>query len=92
MNRNEIFQLLRNELMAAQNRIDATAKRFDAAIRDIPSGHVHPDEAQCFESISRELNGARQDLLEARGRLEGFLFEGIVPGYAEEFVPITKAP
>jgi hypothetical protein len=79
MNRDKIFQLLRSELTAAQKRIDATAKRFDAAIRNTPSGHVHPDEAQCFESISGELNGARQDLVEARGRLEGFIFEGIVP-------------
>jgi hypothetical protein len=92
MNRNNIFQLLRNELMAAQNRIDAVAERFDAEIRDMPRGHLHPDETQRLNSISTDLNGARQDLMDARGRLEGFLFEGIDPGYAEEFVPITKAP
>ena len=89
MNRNDIFQLLRNELMAAQNRIDAVADRFDAEIRDMPSEHLHPDEAQRLNSISTDLNGARQELMEARRRLEGFLFEGIVPGDAEEFVPIT---
>jgi hypothetical protein len=90
MDRDEIFQLLRNELTAAQNRIDTVAERFDAAIRDIPIGLLHPDAAQRFSSISGELNGARQGLIEARDRLEGFLFEGIVPGHDEAFVPITK--
>ena len=81
MNRNDIFQRLRNELMAAQNRIDAVAERFDAHILEIPGGHLHPDDAQLFNNgISGELNGARQDLMEARRRLERFLFEGIVPG------------
>jgi hypothetical protein len=82
---------LRNELTAAQNRIDAVAERYDAAIRDIPSGLPHPDDAQRFHSISGELNGARQDLMEARDRLEGFLFKGLVPGHAEAIVD-AKAP
>ena len=89
MNRDEIFQLLRNELTAAQNRIDGVAERYDAAIRNIPSGLLHPCDAQRFSSISGELNGARQDLMEARDRLEGFLFKGIVPGHAEGFVSIA---
>jgi hypothetical protein len=92
MNRDEIFQLLRNELKAAQNRIDGVAERYDAAIRDLPIGLFNLSEAQRFSSISGELNGARQDLMEARGRLDGFLFEGIVPivpGHAEGFVSIT---
>ena len=78
MDRQEILKILKHDVAAAKEKVDAANQTFDAVIREAPSGLPHPDGVQRIHNASRELSSARQEFVEAHVRLTAFLSQGIV--------------
>ena len=79
MESHEIFEILWNNFTVASERATAADRRCMAAIHEVPNGLPHPDGLKPVQDIVRELNSARQEMIEAEGRLTAFIVEGIVP-------------
>jgi hypothetical protein len=74
-----IHRLLQAEYASAMARMDSASEQFQATMREVPSGLPHPDGIQRIHNVSRLLSAARQELKEARTRLDNFAVHGIVP-------------
>jgi hypothetical protein len=67
------------DLHEATRRAEAATDAFAALTAGIPSGMPHQDGTQRIYDASHELNAARDEMLKAHNRLNGFLTTGIVP-------------
>jgi hypothetical protein len=67
--REQVLQILRNGVIAANERMNAAHENFDATIREIPTS-LQPDGVQRIHRASRDLRSARQELMEAYIKVE----------------------
>jgi hypothetical protein len=74
-----IHEILRDEFEAAKRRMNSASTKFNAVVRDIPSGLPHPDGTQRIHNLSRELAEAREKLAAAIRRLNDFVSYEVVP-------------
>jgi len=74
-----VHKLLREQFNLAKNDLAAATERFDALIREVPSGLPHPDGSQRIYNASRELSEAREFLMKTAARLNKFVAHRIVP-------------
>jgi hypothetical protein len=79
MESHEIFEILWNNFTVASEKATAAGIRCAAVIHEVPNGLPNPDGLQLVQNIVGELNSASQEMLEAEGRLNAFIVEGIVP-------------
>ena len=63
----------------AVKRAETATEAFSAITSKIPSGIPHPDGVQRIRNASHELTEARNEMMKAHNRLNGFLETGIVP-------------
>jgi hypothetical protein len=84
MERQEILQVLQRDFRTAKLMLDAATEKFDAVIREAPSGLPHPDGLDRIHQVSRALSNARQEMVEAQVRLNAFVAEGIIPDRLRE--------
>jgi hypothetical protein len=59
--------------------MNSASTKFNAVVRDIPSGLPHPDGTQRIHNLSRELAEAREKLAAAIRRLNDFVSYEVVP-------------
>lgn len=83
MEHERILRTLRAELAVAQHRRDAASDRFDAMIRDVPSGIPHPDGAERIRQISAEYGRTQAEATAAFVRLNGFIIHGKIPPHLD---------
>ncbi len=74
-----ILELLRQDFNLAKQDLEAATERFDALIREAPSGLPHPDGAQRIKNASNALSEARKKLMDATVRLNKFVLHGVLP-------------
>jgi hypothetical protein len=84
MESHEIFEILWNDFIVAREKAAAADRRCLAAIHEVPNGLPHLDEVQRVRNIVRQLNSARQEMIEAYVRLTAFVVEGIAPDNLKE--------
>jgi hypothetical protein len=82
----EILEILWSDFTVESETTTAADRRCIATIHEVLNGLPHPDGLQLVQSIVRELNCARQELIEAEARLTAFVVEGIVPDNLKESV------
>jgi len=86
MERQGVLQVLNRDFRAAKQRLDAATEKFDAVIREAPTGLSLPEGLQRIHNASRELSIAREEMVEAHVRLNAFMAEGIIPDHLEKGV------
>ena len=79
MEKQEILQLLQRDFRTAKLMLDAATEKFDAVIREAPSGLPLADGLERIHQASRELSATREEMVQAHVRLNAFVAEGIVP-------------
>ena|SRR5258706_2734232 len=75
----EIRLVLVNRIVEAETRLSVANEAFSSVMNQIPSGLPHPDGTQRIHNASRELDIAREEMMNAHTRLNGFVERGIVP-------------
>jgi hypothetical protein len=75
----EIRTALVNRIVEATARVSAANSAFSTVMNQIPTGFPHPDGAQRIHNVSRELDAARKEMMEAHARLNDFIERGVVP-------------
>ena len=68
MERQEVLQVLHRDFPAAKQRLDAATEKFDAVIREAPTGLSLPEGLQRIHNASGELSIAREEMVEAHVR------------------------
>ena len=79
MERHEIFESLWNDFTVARKKAAAADRKRMATIHAGPAGLPHSDGVHEIQNIVRELNSARQEMIEANARLTAFVVDGMVP-------------
>ena len=75
----EIGPKLMKRLRIAKGQKVATAKAFDAIVREVPSGLPHPDGAFRVEQAGKESRRALMLYAKALRQYTDFLLYGVVP-------------
>jgi hypothetical protein len=75
----EIRAALIDRIVGATGRVIAANGAFSAVMNQVPSGLPHPDGTQRIHNLSRELDAARKEMMEAHTRLNDFIERGVVP-------------
>jgi hypothetical protein len=71
--------LLKEQLDKADQQAKIASEKFDAIIREVPTGIPHPDGVKRIHNASREYSAARQSVMIAMHRLNDLVVYGIVP-------------
>jgi len=79
LDREQVRQVLQNELEAAQERRIAASEQFTQVMAEVPSGLPHPDGTHRIRLASREYSGALTEAATAMTRLNEFLVRGTIP-------------
>jgi hypothetical protein len=79
----EIRTILQQEIVASTARAHAASKALSAIMGDIPSGLPQPDGSQRIQNAAHALAAARNEVMRAHSRLNGFLARGVIPGASE---------
>lgn len=79
MKREEVMQVLQDDVTSAKQQLDDANRSFDDVIREVPSMLPHPDGVQRIKSVSRDLALSRDKLNEAVERLNNFMLHGTIP-------------
>ncbi|MEO8132177.1 MAG: hypothetical protein ABJF23_17815 [Bryobacteraceae bacterium] len=80
MTREEILEVLEQELATAREKSAQASTDFYATLNDIPSGLPHPDGTQRIRNASIRCAQSRTKLVAAMTRLNNYIIHGTVPG------------
>lgn len=81
--REQVLEVLSNDLRDAQQRRDEAAARFSEIMKDVPSGIPHPNGTDRIHEVSQQYSEAQKEAMEALVRLNNFLVHGTIPSDGE---------
>jgi len=70
---------LLHDILEATAQHNEARDEFEVLMSQVPSGLPHPDGVQRIKNASTKLSIARDELMKAHSRLDGYLAGGIVP-------------
>jgi len=79
MTREEILEILEQDLATAREQSALASANFYATLNEVPSGLPHPDGTQRIRNASIQCAHCRTKLLSAMTRLNNYMIHGTLP-------------